>query len=169
MEKDYITTEFIILMLILFGAGIFSVYFGVTGLKGHRRRSYIFPLDYGYVAGLGNYGSIPLGIMAISWPFILVFLGDSETWGLTCACISGLVGFAGVLLGVLQPKFMEPQWYRWLMENHEDIWYLLQKDVRQMGLDVWQRRTTTQEGLEVWVAEVRRKNGLPEKPTPAEP
>jgi hypothetical protein len=169
MERDYITTEFIILMLILLGAGIFLIYLGISGLRGHRRRSYIFPLDYGYVAGLVNYGSIPLGIMAISWPFILVFLGNSETWGLACIYISSLAGFAGVLLGMFQPKFMEPEWYRWLMENHEDIWHLLQQDVRQMGLDVWQRRTATQESLEAWVAEVRRKNGLPEKPTSAEP
>jgi hypothetical protein len=162
------TSEQIIVILVLFGAGIFSVYFGVSGLKGHRRRSYIFPLDYGYVAGLGNYGSIPLGIMAIIWA-IAGILPLSESWQMILAFISSVLGIAGVLLGVLQPKFMEPQWYRWLMENHEDIWYLLQKDVRQMGLDVWQRRTTTQEGLEVWVAEVRRKNGLPEKPIPAEP
>jgi hypothetical protein len=162
------TTEQIIVILVLFGTGIFSVHFGVTGLKGHRRHAYIFPLDYSYVAGLGNYGSIPLGIMAISWAIIAI-LPLPESWKPTLAGISGLVGFAGVLLGMLQPKFMEPQWYRWLIENHEDIWHLLQQDVRQMGLDVWQRRTATQEGLEAWVAEVRRKNGLPEKPTPAEP
>jgi hypothetical protein len=106
--------------------------------------------------------------MTLSWAFIFTFLGASEFWGPICTCISTLVGFSGILLGMFQPKFMEPDWYRWLIKNHEDIWHLLQQDVRQMGLDVWQRRTATQEGLEEWVAEVRRKNGLPEKPTPAE-
>jgi hypothetical protein len=169
MERDYITTEFIVVMIVLLGVGVFSVYFGINSLLGRQRHSYIFPLDFGYVGGLANYGALPLGIMAVSWAFIFTFLGASEAWGPICTCISTLVGFSGILLGMFQPKFMEPQWYRWLIENHEDIWHLLQQDVRQMGLDVWQRRTATQEGLEAWVAEVRRKNGLPEKPTPAEP
>jgi hypothetical protein len=65
-----------------------------------------------------------------------------------------------IILAIWQPRWIQPSWYRWLEENHEEIIPILQEEVRQMGPREWQRQVSTQEGLEQWVEEVRRKRGL---------
>lgn len=149
-------------LLWLLAAGVGLIYAGVSGLLGYRRRAYIYPFEYGYVTSGVNYGSIPLGIMATSWAILLI-LPLAEAWHTGCLLTSSLLGVLGVLLGMLQPKFMMPKWYRWLKENHADVLPLLREDVREVGYDIWRKRTDTQEGLEAWVEEVRQKHGV-EKP-----
>lgn len=161
-STDMITADLACILLFLFGTGVSFVYIGVRGLLGYRRAGYLFPFRYGYVGGLVNYGAIPLGIMAIGW-VIIIILPLPEHWEGYFFIISSLIGFLGVLLGVFQPRFMLPQWYRWLQENHKDILPLLREDVRRMGYKTWRRRTDTQESLEEWVAEVRWRHGRPER------
>ncbi len=149
----------VLLFFILFSTGVLLLYLGVSGYLGYRRRSYIQWYYYGYVTGGINYGSIPLGIMSIMWAFIFtVSFPEDFFWFLFY--MSAVIGMIGILFGVFQPKFMLPRWYRWLEINHSDIMPYLEKDVRQRGYKTWQRQTKTQEGLEAWVAEVRKKNHL---------
>ena len=61
----------------------------------------------------------------------------------------------GIALGILQPK-----WLRWLETHHQSILSILLQDARKEEWNDWQKRVGTQEGLEEWVAEVRRKHGL---------
>lgn len=147
------STNFFIVML---GVGSFAIYLGVSGLLGYRRQEYIFPH---YYSGGINYASIPLGTMGIIWAFLAVLklpIGLSNFF----LFISLGIGLLGLLLNFLQPKFMTPQWYRWLEDNHEDILHLLHRDAREMGYNKWKKQTRTQEGLEAWVAEVRQKHGI---------
>lgn len=152
-------TELTVVFWGLLGGGIVLVYIGLSGLLGYRRRAYIFQFEYGYVTSGVNYGSIPLGIMGISWAILLV-TPLQEVWQTICLFTSLPLSVIGVLLGMFQPRFMMPGWYRWLKENHADVLPLLREDVRRMGYDTWRKRTATQEGLERWVAEVRRKHGM---------
>ena len=93
------------------------------------------------------------------WAFIFT-LPIQEKTASAFLFISLGIGFVGILFGIFQPKFLMPQWYRWLRTNHKDIMPLLRKDVTRIGYDVWQERTRTQAGLEAWVAEVRQKHNL---------
>jgi hypothetical protein len=62
-------------------------------------------------------------------------------------------------LAIWQPGWLKPKWLRWLEKEHGDIIEILWEEVRKEG-HAWGRRVRTQEELEQWVAEVRRKHGL---------
>jgi hypothetical protein len=62
---------------------------------------------------------------------------------------------------IFQPKWLKPKWICWLEENQGDILDLLIEEARQTPKWTdWAERVNTQEGLERWVAEVRRKHRL---------
>jgi hypothetical protein len=68
--------------------------------------------------------------------------------------------FISLILAMWQPRWLLPQWYSWLLDKHGDIIYLLEEEARGLGgKEEWERRASTQESLEAWVAEVRRKHG----------
>lgn len=145
-----------------FGLGFFSLYLGIGGLLGYRRKSYILPFEYGYVGAGISYSMIPMGIACIIFPFSSLFMPKFESLALVITNIAGLISFIGILFGVFQPKFMMPMWYRWLRTNHNEIMPYLREDVERRGYEIWREQTDTQEGLEAWVAEVREKNNLPD-------
>jgi hypothetical protein len=60
---------------------------------------------------------------------------------------------------MIRPRWLVPPWLRWLEDNHKDILGLLKNEARKMGGNEWNRRVRTQEALEAWVEEVRRKHG----------
>lgn len=91
-------------------------------------------------------------------PIIIVVVLLTETFVL-CFSVPLLMALA-IVLAIWQPKWIQPAWYRWLEENHEEIIPILKEDVRRTGPREWQRRVATQEGLEQWVEEVKRKHGL---------
>lgn len=65
------------------------------------------------------------------------------------------------LIVVFQPKWLKPQWVQWLEENHGDVLELIIEEARQASdWRDWADRVSTQEGLEDWVTEVRRKHRL---------
>ena len=138
---------------ILFGAGIYSVYLGISGKLGYRRLTYIFPM---YYSGGINYASIPMGIMAIIWAFAFGLIVTDEV-GLVLTYISLAFGFLGMVFNFIQPKFLTPQWYRWLKENHGDIMPWLRQDVESMGYSEWKKRTQTVAELEDWAIDVRKR------------
>lgn len=63
------------------------------------------------------------------------------------------------VFAIWQPWWLKPRWLRWLEKEHGDIIEVLWEEVRKEG-HAWERRVRTQEELEQWVAEVRRKRGL---------
>jgi hypothetical protein len=151
--------EYYIVVTIMFGFGIVSIYVGFRGLLGFQRKSYILPYEFGYVGSGVSYSMIPLGVAICMWSVFLVLPIPQES-AIAAMNIFGLVAIIGILFGMFQPKFMQPKWYRWLMENHKDIMPWLREDVAMIGYDEWRQHTDTQEGLEAWVAEVREKNNL---------
>lgn len=144
------------LFFILLAIGVFLIYTGLAGYMGRRRLEYIFP--HYYSSGI-NYASIPLGITVLIWAFAFGLPLPNWIVG-TMVYISFGTGFVGLLFNFVQPSFLKPQWYRWLMENHRDVVPLLREDVARMGYKRWKELTETQQGLAEWVAEVRRTHKL---------
>lgn len=64
-----------------------------------------------------------------------------------------------IIVSLFRPCFLLPKWLCWLEKNHGDILSLLREEARKLGGKEWSKRVETQEGLEDWVAEVRRKYG----------
>lgn len=67
-----------------------------------------------------------------------------------------------VILTMWQPRWLKPKWLRWLETYDRSILPLLREEARKDGWPSWNERVKTQEGLEEWVAEVRRKHNLPQ-------
>jgi len=57
------------------------------------------------------------------------------------------------------PNFLQPNWYKWIVENHKEIWPLL-RDEAAKDYHGWYAETRTIKELEVWVESVREKYGL---------
>ena len=64
------------------------------------------------------------------------------------------------IFAYFEPNWLSPEWYRWLKEEHGDILPYLAEEAHQMGREEWLKRVETQEDLEQWVAEVRRKHDM---------
>ena len=64
------------------------------------------------------------------------------------------------IFAYFEPNWLSPEWYRWLKEEHGDILPYLAEEAHQMGREEWLKRVETQEDLEQWVAELRRKHGM---------
>ena len=142
-----------IFLLSIGGVGLVSGFFMWTGrLKTWflvRRIPVLLPTAFfnGSVVLLGLV-PITLAVAALTGKLILLW------------CLVLPLMMLALVLAIWQPWWIQPAWYRWLEEHHGDIIPLLQEEARAMGRWNWQRRVATQEGLERWVAEVRRKHGL---------
>ena len=116
-------------------------------IRGHSvlaPRAFVYVLIFlGLLAG--SFAIIPLMPEEVRLDFGTFFIGP--LWILT------------LILAIWQPRWLKPKWLRWLEEEHGDIIEILWEEVRKEGHG-WERRVRTQEDLEQWVAEVRRKHGL---------
>jgi hypothetical protein len=138
---------------ILLGISVFCFGFGIYRFKG--------PVSVWYIAyGVGsvevNYISIPLGINVASlalatstfipgnWKIPVIFLGTGSLIG----------GF------IFARRLFKPTWLRWLEKKHGGIMPILQNEIQRIGPESWDYKINTQEELEAWVAEVRRKHNL---------
>jgi hypothetical protein len=143
-------------IMFLGGARLFLIVIGGGIRLGYGRRWYLGPDDPIFYPKPGVYGSVPLGL---SFWCILLVLVLPEPWQTfaTWAAFS----FAGlcILLVGLQPRWVKPQWVRWLEEENDDILDRLIQEAR--WTKDWEKRIAIQEGLEAWVAEVREKWGEP--------
>lgn len=112
------------------------------------------------------FGAFPAGLMF----FLLAYIFYSQDQGVISAEIRDNLLYYGVtplmffslLFSVWQPRWLRPQWMLWLETYHRSILPLLREEARKEGWQSWNKQVQTQEGLEAWVAEVRRKHNLPQ-------
>lgn len=102
--------------------------------------------------------AIPLGVAFL----IFALAGVTENLDVAYVILAiGIgIGIIGIIFSLFPPPFLKPAWFRWLEREHGDIMPLLQEEVQMMGERNWDNQMQTQEDLEVWVAEVRRKHGV---------
>jgi hypothetical protein len=149
--------------LILLAVGLFLLIKGVRLRMGYEKWRYFSSWSR---AGSIGWMALPGGLALTMWglAFVpgLLFGVNATTAGLGLLILisSLVVFFVGVLFTFIQPNFIKPRWLKWLYSEHKDIMPLLRREAQEMGLNVWEERVKTQEGLEQWVAEVRRKHGL---------
>jgi len=76
-----------------------------------------------------------------------------------------------VILSVWQPWWLKPKWIRQLQENHPDIYPFLREAAQEeAGTDrkkaeEWASKMDTVESQNEWVAEVRKRLGMPDPTT----
>jgi hypothetical protein len=72
------------------------------------------------------------------------------------------------IVGLWQPWWLKPKWIRQLQENHPDIYPFLREAAQEeVGTDwkkaeEWASKMDTVEAQNEWVAEVRKRLGMPE-------
>lgn len=79
------------------------------------------------------------------------------------------------IVGLWQPWWLKPRWIRQLKENHPDIYPFLREAAQEevgndrRKADEWSARMDTVEGQNEWVAEVRKRLGMPDPRTTEPP
>ena len=147
-------------IVIAFGLMLFGAILTSTGIKvrfNGNKAWYLIP-NYYVLLPRGAYYAMPLiGVMTFL-AGISLFMPTPEL--VRKVWLFGVfpTGFLSVLVVVFQPKWLKPTWVRWLEENHMDILNVLIEDARKTP--DWAKRVNTQEGLETWVEEVKRKRGI---------
>jgi uncharacterized membrane protein len=153
-------TESLVIAYGLVLVGLLAFGFGVRTWLGKNRAWYLVPNYYVLLPKTGHYALPVLGLMLITLGISLV-MSDPETGRKILIWVTFPLMTLGLLVIMFQPKWFKPKWVRWLEGNHGDIVGLLIEEARQTSdWRDWARRVSTQEGLEAWVAEVRRKHGL---------
>jgi hypothetical protein len=150
-------------------SGLVMIVIGVLRRLGKSKTWYLVPNYYVLLPKGVSYALPVIGIMCTLFGVGILINNPEIAYKILNWMIIPLLILSGLII-IFQPAWFKPKWVCWLEKNHGDILGLLIEEARQTpDWRDWARRVNTQEGLEVWVAEVRRKNGLPEKPTAAEP
>lgn len=150
-------TDVSCVILSLIGVGVIAIGFGIWTRLGRNKAWYLVPNYYVLLPKGGHYALPIIGLMLITLGISLLMPEPElvrKVWAIAVFPLMLMV----FLVVVFQPKWLKPRWIRWLEENHGDILELLIEEGRQTPN--WAKRVSTQEGLEAWVAEVRRKHRL---------
>lgn len=154
--KDVFLCFVLLIMGILFVRGAQGIKSGRNKRDFLTERNLTVPKD-------GHYGYLPMGLGWIIFAISLlanIIMGvelDSEigrTVGLTGLFGGGILCFVFMFV---KPNFVKPQWLLWL-ESHYDkttIAYMFAQARRNP--ESWERKISTQEGLEKWAAEMAQQ------------
>lgn len=147
----------------LFLMGITGIALGIWIRLGKNRAGYLVPNYYVLLPRNMRY-ALPFGGVMMILIGISLLIPNPEA-----ARIVWIVGVVPlwiiqIAIVVWAPNWLKPQWEQWLEANHSDIVELLIREARQTPN--WAKTVSTQEGLEDWVAKVRRKYGAFASPRP---
>jgi hypothetical protein len=93
--------------------------------------------------------------------------GDVQTRQDLLVYVLGPCFILAFIIGLWQPWWIKPRWIRQLQENHRDIYPFLREAAQEevgtdrKKMDEWCRKMDTVEGQNEWVAEVRKRLGMP--------
>jgi len=157
-------------LIIDFGIGLAFLSFGLAIRLGYAKRYFLVrgpapffgPANYHFIILVGALFLI-LGLTALP--------GDVQTR-------QDLLGYVFIpsfilafVVGLWQPWWLKPKWIRQLKENHPDIYPFLREaaqeevDNDRKKADEWSAKMDTVETQNEWVAEVRKRLGMPEPRT----
>jgi hypothetical protein len=106
---------------------------------------------------------IPLGLSFIAAEIITSDLIPSKTPGGVEFWIVMAMFVASMVLGVWNPRWLRPRWLVYLEEEYGTVMWRLLDEARKNPRE-WERQVRTQEGLEQWAEETRKKLGYPPHP-----
>jgi hypothetical protein len=137
--------------------GLILVAVGILRRLGKGRAWYLV-VDYPVLLPRGRSYALPvIGLIGVSFGIAILIDSPEVAQKILYWVIVPLLVISFLIIG-LEPKWFKPKWVRWLEENHGDILQTLIKEGQETPN--WRKRVSTQEGLEEWVEEVRRKRGL---------
>jgi hypothetical protein len=147
-------------VLVLGALGTSLIVFGML-VRAGRSKAWFLQKNYPVIAPKAiAFVLIPMGV-AFLVAATAFALPEMEMRGKAFVYGSMPIFVIALVLAMWQPGWLLPQWYRWLLDEHGDILHLLEEEARGLGSkEEWERRASTQESLEAWVAEVRRKHGV---------
>jgi hypothetical protein len=147
-------------VLLLGTLGTCLIVFGML-IRVGRSKAWFLQRNYPVIAPKAiAFALIPMGVSFLVAATAFA-LPETEMRGKAFVYGSMPIFLVALVLAMWQPRWLLPQWYRWLLHEHGDIIRLLEEEARGLGSrEEWERRASTQESLEVWVAEVRRRHGL---------
>ncbi len=139
--------------LLLLCISLVFIGFGIYRLKGPVSVWYI---AYGIATVEFNYVAIPAGIALAIWALATLPLVPDD-WQLNLLVIGIVSGF----LGIVSARYLlKPSWLRWLEKEHGDIIPLIQQEIEEIGPRNWDQQVNTQQNLEEWIEDFRRKHRL---------
>jgi hypothetical protein len=144
----------VISFLLILGALAFAG--GILVRIGKLRHWFLMPTYPVLMPKAAVYAQLPLGLMLIGMAASLFMPTPEVARGVWLWTVFPLFAIA-LVLAIWQPAWLKPRWVRWLEEKQSDILDLLLEEGRQTP--DWASKVSTQEDLEQWVAEVRRKPG----------
>ncbi len=153
--------------LISFGAGAFFFAYGMYIRLG-RSKQYFLKEESG-LRGADTYHFFPLvgGIFMVL--ALIALAGDVEMRQKLVLYLLAPSLIVAFLIGLSRPSWLRPRFDRRLEENHPDVYAILREAAREeIGDDrerarEWSKRMDTERGRNEWVAEVRKREGLPQK------
>jgi hypothetical protein len=144
-----------VIVIITACVGIAMIVAGIRIRKGLDDRSWW--LTSVVFSGQAPFVMIPSGIA-----LILLAVGAFAPWDWLQSLFLGaclILGLVAVVFWGVRPRFLKPEWLRWLEDDHRDILPTLRREALHVG-NHWADHTRTRPDMEQWVAEVRRKHGL---------
>jgi len=111
------------------------------------------------------WGFVPLGMALIvqGVSFMMPLSKNDKTMVFDIVFCPLLV--LSFVFAIWKPRWLMPDWYRWIWDNHRDVIGLLRREARR-DERAWMERVSTQEGLEAWVLEVRSKHNVTKELAP---
>ena len=140
--------------------GLAGVIIGILRRMGKGRTWYLVPNYYVLLPKGASYALPVIGLICISFGIGILINEPGFARKILYWVIVPLLVVSGLII-IFQPRWLKPRWVRWLEENHGDILEILIEEGRKTPS--WAKRVSTQEGLEEWVEEVRRKRNLPKR------
>jgi hypothetical protein len=140
--------------LFLVVTGVLSLCISMMTLRGFLKRFYIYQRAV----------SIPSSLVYAGFPVGITFLMLAVAVAIPDGQIGRVIIFAGVfpvflsvpVLMAWQPRWLEPQWFRWLKDNYPHRLPTLLNEATRGGR-AWDVQAKTQEGLEEWARRTAAK------------
>jgi hypothetical protein len=152
------------------GIGLAFLAFGLTIRLGYHKRYFLVrgpapffgPANYHFLILLG---AVFVVMAATALP------PDVDTRSDLLLYVFGPCFVLVLIIGLWQPWWLKPKWIRQLQENHPDIYPFLREAAQEeVGTDrrkaeEWASKMDTVESQNEWVAEVRKRLGMPDPRT----
>jgi hypothetical protein len=137
--------------------GIFILYMGVMGLRGHFKGLYLIrgiplaaPASVVYTFFPGGIGFLILAIALLipNDQIVRIIVVLTSALGMLCALV----------LMLWQPRWLKPWWLLWLEDKYPLLLETLLEEARQAGR-AWETEIRTEEDLENWAEQTAAKYG----------
>jgi hypothetical protein len=163
-------TDACVVFLATFGVGSLIFGWGMWIRVGRTKRYFLVRGPAPFFGPANYHFGILLGALAIILGLTML-PGDAETRQDLLGCLFMPSLILGFIVGFWQPWWLKPKWIGQLQDNHPDVYPFLREAAQEeVGTDrkkaeEWASKMDTVESQNEWVAEVRKRLGMPDPRT----